>query len=124
MKDIRFFEEAIAKEIRDIEAIGINPAMFWAYRTSKEVGNDLIDFHEIIWDSDIPGIAESCKKNDIREFTISCTFSSLIKVLAKFEQLGFKVGGLATAKANYTDFITGEFAVVPAIRMVLADEHQ
>ena len=122
MKDIQLFEEAIENEIRDLEAIGISPTVFWAYRTSKKVGNDLIDLHDVIWDNDVAGIVESCKKNGIREFTISCTFSGLIAVLANLEALGFKIGGLTTAKANYTDFLTGEFAVVPAIRMVLTDE--
>lgn len=117
MKKITAFENAITNQVKDIRAEGINPTAFWAYRKSIEAGNDLIDFSEVIWDTDIEAIAETFKQNGITEFTISSTFSSLIPTLAAFEKHGFKMAGLTEVNANYTDWMTNERAKVPAIRL-------
>ena len=71
MKEIRTFEEAIEQNARSLKELGINGTLFWAYRTSKETGNELIDFNEVIWDYDIEEIAQTLRANDITEFTIS-----------------------------------------------------
>lgn len=82
MKEIRTFEAAIEQSATSLEELGINATLFWAYRTSKETGNELIDFNEVIWDYDIEEIAQTLRANGITEFTISSTFSSLIETLA------------------------------------------
>ena len=61
MKEIRTFEEAIKQNARSLKDLGINGTLFWAYRTSKENGNELIDFNEVIWDYDIEEIAQTLK---------------------------------------------------------------
>lgn len=109
MKEIKAFEEKA----------GINATMLWAYRTSKEVGNDLIDFHEVIWDKDIPEIIQNCRENNIREFTISCNFTGLIETLVEFEKHGCKMFGLMQVYAPYKEFMSDKQAVIPAIKMVL-----
>lgn len=77
MKEIRTFEKAIEEKARNLKDAGINPTLFWAYRTSKEEsGNDLIDFNEVIWDYDIKEIADCLRAEGITEFTISSTFST------------------------------------------------
>lgn len=119
MKEIVGFELASEKRCSNLRVVGINPTMYWAYRDSKECGNEMIDFHEVIWEEDIAPIVDTCRANKIRAFTISSTFSSLIEILAKFEELGCKMNGLTQVKAKYTDWKTGENAVIPAIRMVL-----
>lgn len=119
MKKIEAFENAIANQVKDIREIGINPTMFWAYRRSEEVENDLIDFSEVIWDEDIEAIAETCKQNNIHEFTISSTFSGLINALAAFEKHGFKMAGITEVNANYIDWQTGKIKRVPALLMQL-----
>ena len=50
MKEIKTFEAAIKQNAKSLEELGINATLFWAYRTSKETGNELIDFNEVIWD--------------------------------------------------------------------------
>lgn len=117
MKKIIAFENAIANQIKDLKAEGINPTAFWAYRKSIDAGNDLIDFSEVIWDKDVEPIAETLRANGIIEFTISSTFSSLITTLATFDKLGFKMAGITEVNANYTDWMTNERAKVPAILM-------
>lgn len=119
MKKIEAFENAIANEVKDIRAIGINSTMFWAYRDSQEAESDLLNFSDVIWDKDIAPIVESCREYGIHEFTISSTFSSLIETLAEFEKLGCKLAGLTTVKTRYTNWQTGEKAIKPAVLMKL-----
>jgi len=118
MKTITTFENAITNRISDLSAEGINPTAFWAYRKSCEAGNDMIDFGEVIWQTDVAGIAETFKREGITEFTISSTFSNLIDTLAAFEAYGFKMAGLTTVKAVYKDWQTGEQAKLNAIHMM------
>ena len=108
MKKIELFERAIAEQAGSLKEYGINGTMFWAYRKSLDAGNDLIDFNEVIWDEDIEAIAACMKENDIAEFTISSTFSSLIPTLAAFEKHGFKIDGITEVNANYTDWQTNQ----------------
>lgn len=115
MKEIRTFEEAIKQNARSLKDLEINGTLFWAYRTSKEIGN------EVIWDYDIEEIAQTLKANGITEFTISSTFSSLIETLAAFEKQGISMAGLTTVKARYTDWKTGEHALIPAIKMMVKE---
>lgn len=121
MKEIRTFEAAIEQNTKSLEELGINATLFWAYRTSKETGNELIDFNEVIWDYDIEDISKTLRANNITEFTISSTFSSLIETLAAFEKQGINMAGLTTVKARCTDWKTGEHALVPAIKMTVKE---
>lgn len=124
MKEIRRFEEAIANpenKGKSYEELGINQTLFWAYNHSKEAGNELIDFDEVIWDYDIPAITACLREEGITEFTISSTFSSLIETLAAFEKEGIKMDGLTTTKARHTDWQTGEHKILPAIKMIVKE---
>lgn len=118
MKKIELFERAIKEQAGSLKDYGINGTLFWAYRSSIEAENEKIDFAEVIWDYDVKEIADFLKANEIHEFTISSTFSSLIPILAAFEKEGFDMAGLTQVNARYTDFETGKRAVVPAIRML------
>ena len=119
MKKIEAFENAIANQVKDIRAIGINSTMFWAYRESQEAGSDLLNFSEVIWNEDIAPIVEACQEYGIHEFTVSSTFSSLIETLAEFEKLGCKLAGLTTVKTRHTNWQTGEKEIKPAMLMKL-----
>lgn len=121
MKEIRTFEEAIEQNARSLKELGINGTLFWAYRTSKETGNELIDFNEVIGDYDIEEIAQTLRANDITEFTISSTFSSLIETIAKFEELGCTLDGIVKVKERYTHFGSDEHALIPAFKMTVKE---
>ncbi len=118
MKTIELFERAITEKTTSLEEYGINGTMFWAYRKSLTVGNDLIDFNEVIWDKDIEEIVTCMKENNITEFTISSTFSGLIATLSAFDKLGFKVAGVTEVNAPYKDWQADTFARIPAVRMM------
>ena len=103
MKEIEIIEEAAPKGTRYSE-IDVNPTFGAAYFYSKEAGNDLINFAEVIWDYDIDKILENCKRFEIAEFTISSTFSSLIITLAEFEKRGCKLEGLVEINSRHDDW--------------------
>ena len=119
MKEIKKFEEAIAGKFKTLEEAEINGTMYWAYRNSKHAGNKLIDFNEVIWEEDIEQIIITCKENNIKEFTISSRMSDLIETLVAFEKFGCKMNGLTEVNAPYKEWNTNNFAIIPAIKMIL-----
>lgn len=114
MKEIKAFEEAKATGA-NFEESGINRTMYWAYESSKEAGNDTIDFSKVIWDYDIEPIVKACRAYGIDHITISSPFSGLIETLAEFEKQGCKMDGLTKVKTSHTDWRTGEKQTLPAI---------
>lgn len=108
MKRIETFEKAM-QEDTNLTELGINPTLFRAYLVSKDANRELIDFGDVIWDREVPAICEALRDNDVSEFTISSTFSSLIPTLAVFEENGYRVAGLTKTKPT----ITGWGAKVP-----------
>jgi len=117
MKKIELIERAIREQNVSLAEFGINRTLYWAYRYSQESENDLIDFGEVIWDYDIPELAAFFNEHGIDEFTISSSFSGLLETLAGFEKEGFKVATMTTVKARYTNILTGEKAIIPAIKL-------
>lgn len=115
---IEAFEKAIAERCKDLKAAGINSTLFWAYRRSEDSGNNIINFHDVIWDNEIEEIAECLKANGIKEFTISSNFSGLITTLAEFEKHGFIMNGITDVNEEYIDFFTQERKTTKAIRMI------
>lgn len=119
MKNIEVFEKAIEQNVKNLRDCGIIPTMFWAYRHSKEAGNELLDFNETIWEEDIEAIVGTCRANGITEFTISTNQSSLITTLAVFEAHGAKVSGLTKVKTRFRNFFNNEHEEVNALVMKL-----
>lgn len=119
MKEIKILEQAKNEGNEFFRNHGINLTLFWAYRNSQRVGNELIDFSDAIWEADIEPTVTLLRNEGIREFTISSSFSSLITILAAFEKHGCTMNGLTEVNATYTDITTGEFQRIPAIRMIL-----
>lgn len=118
MKRIEVLDKAIAESLRNVRAIGINPTLLGAYRASIKVGNDKINFDEVIWDDEIKEIAKELTSYGICEFTISSNYSGLIKTLAAFQNYGFQMAGITEEKAGYRDILTEEYEILPAIRMM------
>lgn len=119
MKEIKEYELAIQNKVPSLSNIGINATMFWAYRTSKESGNELIDFNDIIYDRDVKSIVETCKKNNIKEFTISSGYAGLVKTLAEFNECNCCVDSIVNVNSPYKNFITNKYELIPAIKMVV-----
>lgn len=117
MREMKLFEQVIAGEITAAES-GIPFDMLKAYADSRRNGNQLMDFHEVIWNREIAPISAALRTFGITEFTISTTFSSLIETLALFEKLGWKMSGIVTVNAPYYTFMGDEWEQIPAIKMV------
>lgn len=117
MKRIELFDKVINGEIKADKPsdVGICGTMFWAYRKSEEVGNEVIDFNDVIWENEVEQIVKTCKENNIKEFTISSTFSGLTEVLWELSKRGCKIAGLREVNAPYTDIWTKEYKKIPAV---------
>ena len=118
MKRIEVLDKAIADRIRDVRAIGINPTLLGAYKTSLRVENEKINFEEVIWDDEIKDIAAELKSYGVCEFTISSNYSGLIKALAAFQKYGFQMAGITEVNAGYRNAFTEDYERIPAIRMM------
>lgn len=85
------------------DLIGVNATFGKAYQHTKEAGNDLLNFDDVIWDYDVEGIVNNCREFGVKEFTISAPFSNVLEMLAKFEDEGCKLQGLTKVKDRYTE---------------------
>ena len=102
------------------EEIGCHWTLGQAYLYSKEAGNDLPNFAEVIWDYDIDPLLENCKRLGISEFTISSTFSRLITTIAELQKKGCTLDGLTEINSRYDDWKTGKKERIPAFKMSIA----
>ena len=119
MKKIDWIEDLKAKGEFKLSDHKINFTTYWAYNNSLEAENETLDFFFFFQEHDIPEIVDFCKDNEINEITISSTFSSMITVLAKFEELGCKMAGLTKVNKRWTDIATGKHEQGPAIKMII-----
>lgn len=116
MKRIEFLEQMREQE-KNYSETHINQTFGQAYFAARRNENNLIDFNEVIWDHDIDQIIENLAEFEIREFTISSTYSGLINIIAEFDKRGWRVAGVTEVNASYTDFMSGEHQIIPAFRM-------
>lgn len=116
MKRIEFLEQMREQEKKYSET-NINQTFGHAYFAARRNENNLLDFNEVIWEKEIDQITENLAEFEIREFTISSTYSGLIEIIAEFDKRGFKVAGITEVNASYTDFMSGEPKIIPAFRM-------
>ena len=112
---IEKFENVVA-DWKELEEAGINCTMYFAYQKSKEIGNELIDFAELIWANDVKAIVTTFREHGIREFTISCRFCELIERLADFEKCGCKMNGVTEVKTAWKN-LDGSVQMAKALRM-------
>ena len=99
--------------------LGFNPTFGQAYLYSRDAGNDLLNFADTIWDDEIPVILENCRRTGITEFTISSTFSSMVKTIAEFERHGCRLQGMTEINSCTESWETGEKERIPAFKMVM-----
>ena len=120
MRKINWIEDLKAKGNSKLSYYGLNYTTYWAYNYSMEAENETLNFGDVVWEYDIEEIIAFCKENGIDHITISSTFSSLITILAKFEELGCKMAGLTKVNSRFRDIATGEREQIPAIKMIIS----
>lgn len=108
MREIRKIEEIIKKAEEGIntnlEEAGVNGTLYWAYRHSKEIGLDTIDFSEVIWERDIEPIVTTLREAGYESFTITCNFSGLMDTLWMLSNLGCRFGEMKKVDQRYTTY--------------------
>lgn len=114
MKEIKVFDQVANGE----KQVSIPASVISAYLRCRRNGNELLNFDDCLWEETIPLISTALLENDITEFTISSTFSSLISVLALFDAQGWKMSGIVTVNAAYKSFMSNDWERIPAIMMV------
>ena len=114
MLDIKKLDEIIELANKGVSTnlkdAGVNGTLYWAYRESKELGRDTIDFSDVVWDYDIEPIITALRDADYLNFTISSKSSSLLDVLSKMTELGCSLGGIVQVKQRWKtyNYETGE----------------
>ena len=100
-----------------LEDVGINRTFYWAYIRTQETTNEILDFNDVIWESDVEGIIKNCKEFGLKEITISSRFASLIDILAEFEKQGAKLIGLTQVTSRFYTLGTNEYEVINAVKI-------
>ena len=77
---IEKFETAEASG-KTLKELGINRDVYWAYKSSTEAGNELINFYDMIDEEDAEDIIKCCRENSVKEFTISSNSTGMIRVI-------------------------------------------
>ena len=89
---------------------------FRDYQDAQERGNACIDFSECIWEKEIPQMVADLKAYGITEFTLSSTYSGIVKTAWIFQQNGCSLEGMEEIKGHCRDFETGDYEKVPAFK--------
>ena len=100
-----------------LEDVGINRTFYWAYIRTQETTNNILDFNDVIWESDVEGIIKNCKEFGLKEITISSRFSSLIDILAEFEKQGIKLIGLTKVTSRFYACGTNNYELINALKI-------
>lgn len=100
-----------------LEDVGINRTFYWAYIRTQETTNEILDFNDVIWESDVEGIIKNCKEFGLKEITISSRFASLIDILAEFEKQGAKLAGLTQVTSRFYACGTNNYELINAVKI-------
>lgn len=100
-----------------LEDVEINRTFYWAYIRTQETTNEILDFNDVIWESDVEGIIKNCKEFGLKEFTISSKFTNLIDILAEFEKQGAKLIGLTKVTTRFYACGTNQPEIINALKI-------
>ena len=118
MEKIKLFENAIKNNLftcSSQDPAAINFGLASAYMETVKTKNQQLNFSGPIFEHDVAELADQMDDAGIHTFTISCTSSGLLNVLALFEQHYWFVQGMTEVLANYNNFETGNPEVIPAL---------
>lgn len=124
MKRIEYFDNAIKNNLlrnSSDSAGAVNYTLACDYQQSLEVGNEYINFSGVIWEREVPEIAEDLRRAKCKYITISSTYTGLLNALALFSKEGYLLQGMTEVLASYTDFETGKPAHIPAVLLYNKD---
>ena len=80
---------------KTLKELGINRDVYWAYKSSTEASNELINFNDLIDEEDAEAVIKCCRENNIKEFTISSNSTGMIRAIMVLEAHGCHLNGTA-----------------------------
>ncbi|SFA71362.1 DUF7698 family protein [Selenomonas ruminantium] len=93
---------------------------FREYEEAQMRGNACIDFNDCIWEKDIPKMVADLRALGIKEFTLSSTFSSIVKTAWVFQQNGCSLEGMEEIKGRCKAFLSEDYEKVPAFKFKIS----
>ncbi|MBR1734437.1 MAG: hypothetical protein IJ730_03155 [Alphaproteobacteria bacterium] len=95
MKNKLFIErfEMAESSGKTLKELGINRDTYWAYKSSIEAGNELINFSDLIDEEDVEAVINCCRENNIKEFTIFSNSTGMIRSIMALEAQGCRLIG-------------------------------
>ena len=100
---IEKFETAVSSR-KTLKELNINRDLYLAYQSSKESGNKLINFYDLIDEEDAEAVIKCCRENNIKEFTISSNSTGMIRSIMALEAQGCRLIGTATVNRKNAHF--------------------
>lgn len=104
-KDTTLVDEAqkiVDSMVANDEERQIAYQMYNAYSNSKKANNEILNFHDIVFESWVPTIVKLLKENKITKFTISCDYSGINSTMLKLQKNGYELKGLV--EVNYVNY--------------------
>ena len=94
--------------------------VFEAYQHTVKYENEILDFYDLIQNTEIEPLISCMKKQGIKEFTYSCKATNVIETLFQFQQAGCIIGELVTVNTGI-DYIKGghEYVKDHAFKMTI-----
>ena len=90
------------------------------YIDSRRKGNELLDFHNVIWEDHVAALIDCMRENGIEKFTFSSGWSSAVEIGWLFIQNGCKLEGMTQISGDEVLFGNGERERKPAYVFSLA----
>lgn len=110
------------KYIKKFEKKGeYNMNLYHAYMDTLRARAEHLNFHDVIWESDIPDLIKLCIEEKIDRITISSRFSSLIDRLWILEQHGAKILGTIIVPMSYNKICSDERDTAPALLLDMSN---
>lgn len=83
-----------------------NLTIYRAYIDSLEADTEDLNFNDVIWEKDIDKIIETCREENLKQITISSSFSSLTNTLWEMIKYGCKITGMKLIPTIYETYNT------------------
>lgn len=88
--------------------------VWYDYENSRDCGNKRLDISAILWEREVPEIVSCLKRNNIKSFTFSGTYTSAIEIAWMFQKEGYVVVGMVEVNSNLKD-CDGNYQKRPAL---------
>lgn len=88
--------------------------VWYDYENSRDCGNERLDISAVLWNSEVPEIVSCLKRNNIKSFTFSATYTSAIEIAWMFQKEGCVLAGMVEVNTNLKE-CDGNYQKRPAL---------